>query len=164
MQRKLNAVALLLMLSSSLSQTALARGNDVVITDGQGEQVTMKHGFFGRGTTVVKDRFGDGFGQKKGLLGTNQTEFNVLGNGFTSKKGIFGGSDIKGGTIFGDRIETKKGIFGRRTTYVNAGGTAGLIRNLWNGNKAPVQGAPGGNQIAPDVLNTPIPGAAPPAN
>lgn len=135
MQTKFNALALSVVLSAAMCKAVQARGNDVVITDGQGEQVTIKHGFFGRNTKIVKDRFGDGIGTKSGLLGTRDKEVNILGNGFTSHTGILGATTVRGSDILGDKIQTKRGIFGRKTTYVDASGTANALRTLWNENK-----------------------------
>jgi hypothetical protein len=112
------------------AQASQARGNDYVITDGQGEGVQIKHGFFGKKSVVVKDRMGDGFATKKGWFGTKETEANVLGNSFHKKKGLLGGSTIEGHTILGDTVSTKKGIFGRSTTTIDASGVSNLIRGL----------------------------------
>jgi hypothetical protein len=131
MRRNFNGAMLALVMSAVTIAPALARGNDLVIKDGLGEEVTMKHGFFGRGTTVVKDRLGNGYATSTGLFGTKEQQVKVLGNSFERKKGLFGGTTVQGGTIFGDKVSTKKGIFGRRTTTVDVSGTTGVLKTLW---------------------------------
>lgn len=123
------AFAALICLSSV--QSAQARGNDWTITDGMGEQVKVKHGFFGHTDKTVQDRLGDGMRVKKGFFGSKETDVNLLGNQFQKKKGWFGSSDLKGRDILGDSVTTKKGIFGRRTTTVNVGGAASVIQGLF---------------------------------
>lgn len=130
--------ALPLLLSLIFVSPALARGNDWTITDGMGEELQVKNGFFGKKKTIVKDRMGNGFKKETGLLGGTTTEASVLGNGFKKKKGIFGGSDISGSTIFGDTVQTKKGIFGRRKTTVDLSGTSKLVQSFF-GPKQPAR-------------------------
>lgn len=123
--------ALPLLLSLIFVSPALARGNDWTITDGMGEEIQVRNGFFGKKSTLVKDRMGNGFKKDKGILGGTSTEASVLGNGFKKKTGIFGGSDISGSTIFGDSVQTKKGIFGRRKTTVDLSGSSKLIQSFF---------------------------------
>jgi hypothetical protein len=140
MARNLNGALLSIVVSVVTLSPAFASGNNLIINDGMGEQVTVQKGIFGRKTEIVKDRLGDGYATQKGLFGQREKDVNILGNSFQSKKGILGGSDLKGSSIFGDRIESKKGIFGRRTTYVDVSGSASVIRNLWDQNKSKILG------------------------
>ncbi len=130
--------ALPLLLSLVFVSPALARGNDWTITDGMGEEIQVRNGFFGKKSAVVKDRLGNGFKKEKGIFGGTTTEASILGNGFKKKKGILGGSDISGSTIFGDTVQTKKGIFGRRTTTVDLSGSSKLIQSFF-GPKQPAR-------------------------
>ena len=130
--------ALPLLLSLVFVSPALARGNDWTITDGMGEEIKVRNGFFGKKSAVVKDRLGNGFKKEKGIFGGTTTEASILGNGFKKKKGILGGSDISGSTIFGDTVQTKKGIFGRRTTTVDLSGSSKLIQSFF-GPKQPAR-------------------------
>lgn len=148
MRRKFNIAILSLMMAATTMAPALARGNDVVIKNGFGEEVQIKNGFFGRKTTIVKDRLGDGYSTKKGLFGTKEQQVNVLGNSFSRKKGLLGGSDVKGSSIFGDKVETKRGIFGRRTTTIDASGVSSVVKNLWDKNKGSLMGT---QQVAAPV-------------
>jgi hypothetical protein len=127
------AVATILSLSCSLS--GLARGNDLTVTTGHGEEIQIKNGFFGRRNVEIKDRLGDKYVQKKGFFGSKETSVNLFGNQIQKKKGWFGGSDISGQDILGDKVTTKKGIFGRRTTTVDVSGAASLIQNLFSDKK-----------------------------
>jgi hypothetical protein len=164
MRRNFNGALLAILATATTAAPVLARGNDLVIKDGFGEQVTVKHGFFGRKTTVVKDRLGDGYATKTGLFGSKEQDVNVLGNSFQRKKGLLGSTEISGGTIFGDKVQTKKGIFGRRTTYVDASGSATAIKALWDANKGKILGTTANpNPVCPpngSVQTTPMDGDA----
>ncbi len=140
MQRNFNRALMACMIVASTIGPALARGNDLIIKDGFGEEIQVKRGFFGRDTKIVKDRMGNGFATKKGLFGSKEQDVNVLGNSFSRKKGLLGGSQVQGSTIFGDRVTTKKGIFGRRTTTVDASGVSSVVKNLWDKNKDSILG------------------------
>jgi hypothetical protein len=140
MQRNLNSAVLAAIIAATTMAPAFARGNDLVIKDGFGEEVQIKNGFFGHKTKIVKDRLGNGFATKNGIFGSKEQDVNVLGNSFQRKKGIFGSSDVKGASIFGDKIETKKGFFGRRTTTIDASGISSVARTLWTKNKDSILG------------------------
>lgn len=116
---------------------ALARGNDLTIKSGFGEELTIENGFFGRKKRKVKDRMGNSVEHDTGLFGTKQTSVNALGNSFSRKKGLFGGSQIEGSTILGDKVTTKKGLFGRRKTTVDLSGVSGAIQGLVRSQSAP---------------------------
>lgn len=114
----------------TLSSSVYARGNDFAISDGQGEMLQVKNPLFGKKVRVVKDRLGDGFAQRQGILGGSDSEYSVLGNKVQKHKGILGNSEMSGSTIFGDRIVSRKGIFGRRKTAVDISGSSNLIKSL----------------------------------
>lgn len=124
-----------LTLGSIFMSPCLARGNDISIKDGFGEEVQIKHGWFGTKKKVVKDALGDSYVQNQGLFGGSNKEVNVLGNSFKNKKGVFGGSQTEGSTILGDKVTTKKGIFGRRTTSVDLSGSASALKSLFAASK-----------------------------
>jgi hypothetical protein len=146
-----SSVIAALVVLACCSQPSTARGNDLIITDGQGEGVQIKHGWFGKKQVLVKDRLGNGYASKRGWFGTSESEANVMGNTFRKKKGLLGGSQIEGSTILGDRISTKKGIFGRSTTTIDASGVSRLIKGLLNDDK-PVP--PAGISSRPDIKST----------
>lgn len=131
MIRHSSCLAIALFLAVSSASLAEARGNDLTIKNGSGEEIEIKHGWFGRKHKVVKDRLGDKIEHKNGLFGSKETNVNVLGNTFRRKKGWFGGTNIEGTTVFGDKVTTKKGIFGRRKTTVDASGISSVINNLF---------------------------------
>jgi hypothetical protein len=151
MQRKINGALLALIMTATVAAPAMARKNDLIIKDGQGEEVQIKHGFFGRGTTVVKDRMGNGYATHTGFFGTKDQQIGVLGNTFERKKGLLGGSTINGSTIFGDKVQTRKGIFGRRTTTVDVSGTSNVLKTLWQQHGAQLMGKMPGQNITPNM-------------
>ncbi len=126
------SVAALALFVGTVSATpaVLARGNDLIIKTGKGEEINIQNGFFGTKKKVVKDRFGDKYESKKGWFGSKEQQASVLGNSFSRKKGILGGTEIQGSTILGDSIKTKKGIFGRRTTEIDASGVTNLVQGF----------------------------------
>lgn len=139
-RKNINGVILATIVLAAVAAPVLARGNDLVVKDGFGDQVGVKHGFFGHKTVVVKDRLGDGYGTKSGFFGTKETDVNVLGNSYKRQRGWFGGSTVSGSTILGDKVSTKKGIFGRRTTTIDASGTSSVLQGLWQKNKSKILG------------------------
>lgn len=132
-----SAACLAVLLGVASTTPALARGNDLVLKTGKGEELVIKNGFFGGKEKVVKDRFGNKYESKKGWFGTKKTDATVLGNSYQSKKGLFGGTDVQASTILGDSVRTKKGIFGRRTTEVDVSGVTGLVEGFINKRMAP---------------------------
>jgi hypothetical protein len=159
MRRNFNGALVALVVVAVSSVPALARGNDLVIKTGQGEELSIRNGFFGRKTTVVKDRLGNGYATKTGLFGSKEQQVNILGNTIERKKGWFGGSNVQGSTIFGDRVSTKRGIFGRRTTEVDVSGTANLVKSLWQKHGPSITGKSTAAPLAP--LSTPAAALAP---
>lgn len=139
-----SVLAALLMINLALP-SVLARGNDLTITDGMGEQLQVKHSLFGKKTRIVKDRLGDGFAQEQSLLGSRTTEIGLLGSQFKSKTGLLGNSETGASTIFGDKFVSKKGIFGRRKTAVDLSGSSQLIRGLLSKPKPILLNSPGNN-------------------
>lgn len=114
-----------------MSQLPLqAAPHDIRITDGQGEELAIKNGWFGQKTKVVKDRFGNKFESKSGLFGRSQTNLALPGLEVKRRKGLFGGSRIEGSTMFGDKVATGRGWFGRRKTTVDVSGSANMIKSL----------------------------------
>lgn len=143
------SLAVLLLTAGSASA-----GGDWSITDGMGEEISIKNPWLGKKSKVFKDRLGNSYVQEQGLLGGTTTEFGVLGNRFEKKKGIFGGSQVEGSTILGDKVVSKKGIFRRRKTQVDLSGTTALIRGLIgrssaNGSTA-IQQRPPAQESLPD--------------
>lgn len=159
MQRKVNGALLALIMTATIAAPALARKNDLIIKDGQGEEIQIKHGFFGRGQTVVKDRLGNGYASKTGFFGTKEQQVGVLGNTFERKKGLFGGTSVNGSTIFGDKVQTKKGIFGRRTTTVDVSGTSNVLKSLWQQHGSQLMGKTQNVSPAPVAPIDPMPPA-----
>lgn len=155
MQRNLNGTLLALILVAATSAPALARGNDLVVKSGFGDEVTIKHGLFGRKTTTVKDRMGNGYSSKGGLFGSKESSVSVIGNNLTRKKGWFGRSEVQGSTILGDKVSTKKGLFGRRTTTVDVSGTSSAVKGLWDKHGQKLLG----NTPKPSINNNSGPGA-----
>jgi hypothetical protein len=154
-------ISSLLIFTSILVQISginvLARGNDITIKSGMGEEFTIKNGLFSSKSKVVKDRYGNKFEQKKGLFGGKKTEVNVLGNSFSAKKGLFGSTNVEGNTIFGDTVKTKKGLFGNRKTEVDLSGVSTLVNNLMQ-NKKPQTNLPNNaNESFPSELPESLP-------
>lgn len=123
-----------------MTPAALALPQNFEFRDGQGEEIKIENGWFGRKKKVIKDRMGNKYESKKGLLGGTSTEASVMGNSIKRKKGIFGRTELEGSTIFGDKITTKKGLFGGRTTSVDVSGSAAMIKGFF-GSKAPAKSA-----------------------
>lgn len=117
------------------AQPALAQRNDISITDGMGEEIQIKKGWFGGKSKNIQDRFGNKYQSSNGILGGSQSEATVLGNSFKRKKGWFGGSNVQGSTIFGDKVESKKGWFGGRKTTVDLSGSAAVVKSLFASSK-----------------------------
>lgn len=120
----------LLCLASLSFPAAMALPQNFEFRDGQGEEIKIENGWFGRKKKVVKDRMGNKFESKRGLFGSSSTEASVMGNSIRRKKGLLGTSNIEGSTIFGDKVTTRKGLFGRRTTSVDVSGSAAMIKGL----------------------------------
>lgn len=144
-------------------QPGWAMPSNMTITDGQGEGVQVKHGFFGHKSTKVQDRLGDGFIQKNGWFGTKETGASILGNEFKSKKGLFGVKDVEGHDMLGDSITTKKGLLGFRTTRVNLNGASKFLDDMLGNKKGySAAGATGFQPVNPSAAN--VPGPSPSAN
>ncbi|MBY0357339.1 MAG: hypothetical protein K2W82_04995 [Candidatus Obscuribacterales bacterium] len=117
------------------AQPALAQRNDISISDGMGEEIQIKNGWFGGKSKNIQDRFGNKYQSSKGIFGGSQSEAAVLGNSIKRKKGWFGGSSVQGSTIFGDKVESKKGLFGGRKTKVDISGSAAVVKSLFASSK-----------------------------
>jgi len=137
-----------------LTSAARADLSKVTVTTGAGDKVVVKHGLFGRKTTIVKDRFGDGFASSKGILGTKNTEVNVLGNRVHSHKGILGTSETSGQTILGDSFQSHKGLLGRDTN-INLSGVNSLLNRYLSPKST--DGSSQLPKLAPDFKSMPAP-------
>lgn len=117
------------------------------IKTGFGDEITIKNGIFGNKTKVVKDRLGNKYESKKGILGNTETGVSLLGNSYSKKKGLFGTKETEVTSILGDSIKTKKGWFGRRSTTIDASGVSNLIGSAIQGAKKKASGV----GLVPDV-------------
>jgi len=115
-----------------LASAAPARGNDLVIKDGLGEEIVINDGSFGKKTRMLKDRLGNKYEQKKGRFGGGQTEINFLGNQLKTKRGWFGDTDLEGTTILGDRITSERDWLGRRKITIDLKGVSSLVKSFVN--------------------------------
>jgi hypothetical protein len=93
---------------------------------GFGDEIVINRGWLGTKHTLVKDRLGDKYESKKGLLGNKEFSAGVLGNSFTKKKGILGRKEYQAKTLLGDSVTYKKGWFVKRAS-VDASGISGLL-------------------------------------
>ncbi|MGH7489348.1 MAG: hypothetical protein ACREMY_27670, partial [bacterium] len=147
------AVALSIVALFAAGQAALASnsGGNFDVKDGFGEELGMRHGWFGTKQTLVKDRLGDQMYSKKGLFGTKDSQVNVFGNGYRKHKGLLSGTEVQGQDIFGDKLYSKKSWFGmgRRQTNVDVSGVSSIAQQFIGkhfslGNKLPgMPGVPG---------------------
>ena len=93
---------------------------------GFGDEIVINRGWLGTKHTLVKDRLGDKYESKKGLLGNKEFSAGVLGNSFTKKKGVLGRKEYQVKSLLGDSVSYKKGWFVRRAN-VDASGISGLL-------------------------------------
>ncbi len=140
----MNKLKLAVMLCCSLSivpnpATAFDPGN-LTIKSGSGEEITYKKGMFGKKQVLVKDRIGNKYEKKKGMLGGRSKEVSVLGNQYKSSHSVLG-DKAEGRSFFGDTVTVKKGMFGRRSTEVDLSGISGVVKGLM-GSKEPFSDAP----------------------
>lgn len=126
------SISIALAMTFICQSAGFARGNDFQFKDGMGEEVQVKHGWFGKDKKVVKDRFGNKYESSEGLLGGKQKEVSLLNSAVQvkHKKGMFGSSTTQASTVLGDTVTTKKGLFGRRTTTVDVSGTSRVLGAL----------------------------------
>ena len=138
-----------------LSAAAVQAGGDWSITDGMGEEISIKNPWLGKKSKVIKDRLGNSYSSETGIFGSKETGVSLLGNQVQRKKGLFGTSEIQGSTIMGDKVISKKGIFRRRKTQVDVSGTTALIRGfLGKSNPPPIVDPAAGQQQ--QQLNTDV--------
>jgi|AGTN01.2.fsa_nt_gi hypothetical protein len=93
---------------------------------GFGDEIVINKGWLGTKHTLVKDRIGDKYENKKGLLGNKEFSAGILGNSVTKKRSILGRKEYKVQSMLGDSISYKKGWFVRRAD-VDATGISSLI-------------------------------------
>lgn len=108
--------------------SSFAGTGDLSVTNGMGEEMSMKKSLFGKKELMLKDRYSNRYSKKENLAGGKETELNFLGNELKSKKGLLG-SKMEGSTIFGDKVTSKKGFFGRRKTTLDLSGSANLLKS-----------------------------------
>lgn len=137
MNKLVSGLSLVLVVGAVASQSAqafdLTSWGSTSLKTGSGDEITIKNGLFGNKTRVVKDRLGDKYVSKRGLLGNTDNEIGILGNSYSKKKGIFGTKETEVTTLFGDSLKTKKNIFGYRSTQINAGGISSLVSSAIQG-------------------------------
>ncbi len=140
MNKLVSGLSLVLLLGGVSSQSAhafdLSGWGNTSLKTGSGDEITIKNGLFGNKTRVVKDRLGDKYVSKRGLLGNTDNEIGVFGNSYSKKRGIFGTKETEVKTLFGDSLKTKKNIFGYRTTQVDASGLNSLVSAAIQGMRA----------------------------
>jgi hypothetical protein len=127
------SLAINAVITALLASAAFAGSHNWTIKDGQGEQLSVKKGWFGSKNIQIEDRLGNKVVKKKGLLGGKETQVDLLGNHYKQKKGLFGGNRIEGSSILGDSISTKKSLLGNRQTTVDVSGVSNAIRTLFKG-------------------------------
>ncbi len=117
---------LLLAVCSICTSPTFAGWGKFTLTDDNGEQVTVKHGLFGK-KTIVKDRWGDGFEHNRSIFGlTKDTKVSAIGNDVHVHKGLFGFSKTQGQDMLGDTVTASKNpLF--HNTNVNLSGVNGLL-------------------------------------
>ncbi|MBZ0189891.1 MAG: hypothetical protein K8F91_26835 [Candidatus Obscuribacterales bacterium] len=123
-------LAMSVLVVTTSSESAMANSHDISITNGKGEEITVKNGLNKSKKTVVKNRFGHKYEKKKTLFNRSSTQASAFGNSITKKDGLFGSSQTEVFTILGDKVKTKKGWFGRRKTTVEAGGLSSLVGQM----------------------------------
>ena len=156
-KRFLASMAVLITLAPTLP--VFAKWGKVTVTDSSGEEVVVKHGLFGK-KTLVKDRFGDGFQNKKSIFGlTKDTQVSALGNDVHVHKGLFGFGKTEGKDMFGDKISSNKNPF-YRNTNIDLSGANKMFTKYF----APQQITP--PTVDPNAISHPqaLPGALPFSN
>lgn len=129
---KLSAtIACLIAISGNLAQ---AKPIDINITDGKGEQVSIKKGWFGSEKRSAKDRLGNEYSDKKGWFGRREKSVGLLGNKYSKKKGIIG-KQTEFKSMLGDKVTIKDGPLGKKAN-IDVSGTAALVGSLINAAKS----------------------------
>ncbi len=127
------ALVLGLFLAPSAQAFDLDGWGNTSLKTGSGDEITIKNGLFGSKTRVVKDRLGDKYVSKKGLLGNTNKEVAIFGNSYSKKRGIFGTRETEVKSLFGDSFKTKKNLFGYRSTQIDASGVSSLVSSAIQG-------------------------------
>lgn len=147
--------SLLFLSALSLSSVAPASAGPTYFDfkTGYGDEIVINKGWLGTKHTLVKDRIGDKYENKKGLLGNKEFSAGILGNSFTKKKSILGRKEYKVQSLLGDSISYKKGWFVRRAD-VDATGISSLIGqgiNTLKGTMLTPQQVPGMGGFDPNM-------------
>ncbi len=126
--RKLNYLSTIALLSIWLicPLPSFAGWGKTTVTDNNGEEVTVKHGLFGK-KTIVKDRWGDGVEHNRSIFGLSKdTKVSALGNDVHVHKGLFGFSKVEGQDMLGDKWSSSKNpLFGN--TKVDLSGVNRIV-------------------------------------
>jgi hypothetical protein len=109
---------------------AIAKPVDINITDGKGEQVSIKKGWFGSEKKSAKDRLGNEYTAKKGWFGRSEKTVGLLGNNYSKKKGIIS-KKTEFNSILGDKVTIKDGPLGKKAN-IDVSGTAAMVGALFN--------------------------------
>jgi hypothetical protein len=151
-----------LALLSPMASADVPRSLD--IKSGFGEELYVKHGLLGTKDTEMKDRLGDSFKDKHGILSSDH-DLNVLGNSYSKHHGLLSGNSVEMRSILGDRIESKKTFFGLgpRKTTVDLSGVSSIVQQIAGKNLASMRmtmpGMGTGMGIGPGVGSTTLPGS-----
>ncbi len=135
---------------------AFAKWGTFSMTDEHDDQVTVKHGLFGK-KTIVKDRYGNGFKHSKSIFGlTKDTQVGVLGNEMHVHKGLFGFGKTEGHDIFGDTVTSKKNLL-YRNTNIDLSGVDDFLSKKFAAKPALPQPSsnPPGQELVPNVPPNP---------
>jgi hypothetical protein len=137
------------------------------IRTGFGEEIYVKHGLLGNEETAARDRLGDQYVNKKGILGGEDKAVNVFGNRYVKHRGAFGlgGTTVQASSILGDKIYSKKGFLGLgpRQTTVDLSGVSSVAQQLI-GKLHPhpaMMMAPDGTMVPPGAMPQGMMGAPP---
>jgi hypothetical protein len=135
----INKIALFVLAAALLGSASVALADDdhhhwgsTDIRTGFGEEIYVNHGLFGTHETVMKDRLGDQYVKKHGLLGTKDEGVSIFGNGYEKHKGLIGGTQAEAHDILGDRVISKKTFLGLgpRKTQVDLSGMGSVVQQV----------------------------------
>jgi hypothetical protein len=126
--KKSSFISLMVLLQLGSSYPAFAWPFSLTVNSGEGEEAIYKRGLLGNKRTMVKDRFGDKYENKRGIFGLSKdNELGVLGNGARYHKGLLGNTETDVHTMFGDSVKYKKNVFGWRRANVDLHGVSSLL-------------------------------------
>jgi hypothetical protein len=125
---KSSLISLMVLVQLGANAPAFAWPFSLTVNSGEGEEAVYKRGLLGNRRTMVKDRFGDKYENKRGIFGLSKdNELGVLGNGARYHKGILGNKETDVHTMFGDSVKYKKNVFGWRSANVDLHGVSSLL-------------------------------------